>query len=131
MIQLKRAYEKPGEDDGARFLVDRLWPRGLSKADIHMDGWQKDAGPSDTLRKWFSHDPRKWADFQRRYFAELERRPEAWQPIRNAARRATVTLLYSSHDTEHNNAIALKRFLEAKLAHKRATVSRAYLRGRG
>jgi uncharacterized protein YeaO (DUF488 family) len=123
MIQLKRVYESPGPHDGARFLVDRLWPRGLSKADVHVDGWQKEAGPSAPLRKWFSHDPRKWTEFQHRYFAELENNPEASEPIRDAARHATVTLLYSSHDTEHNNAIALKRFLEAKLAHKKATAN--------
>ncbi len=81
-----------------------------------MDSWQKDAGPSGELRKWFSHDPAKWADFQRKYFAELEKRPEAWEPILQAAKRSALTLLYSSHDTEHNNAATLKRFLEAKLA---------------
>ena len=121
MIQLKRVYEKPAPDDGVRFLVERLWPRGLRKSDVQMEGWQKDAGPSDTLRKWFSHDPEKWTDFQRRYFTELEDRPEAWKPILDAARSGAVTLLYSSHDTEHNNAVALKRFLEARLAHKRVT----------
>ena len=123
MIRLKRVYEKPGPDDGFRFLVERLWPRGLTRAEVHMDSWQKDAGPSDHLRKWFSHDPARWTDFQHKYFAELKERPEAWQPILDAARRADVTLLYSSHDTENNNAIALKRFLEAKLAHKSATVA--------
>jgi uncharacterized protein YeaO (DUF488 family) len=89
-----------------------------------MDGWQKDAGPSDSLRKWFSHDPEKWPEFQRKYFAELEKRAEAWEPIVTAAKHGTVTLLYSSHDTEHNNAVALKHFLEAKLAHKISTVAR-------
>ncbi len=123
MIQLKRVYEESGPHDGSRFLVERLWPRGLSKAEVHMDGWHKEAAPSNDLRKWFSHDPGRWMDFQRKYFAELKERPEAWQPILDTARRADVTLLYSSHDTEHNNAIALKRFLEAKLAHKRATVA--------
>jgi|SRR5579863_7534024 len=115
MIQLKRVYEKAGARDGARFLVERLWPRGVRKADLHMDAWQKEAAPSDQLRKWFSHDPGKWPDFKRRYFAELKTRPKAWQPIVGAAKRGTVTLLYSSHDAEHNNAVALKSFLDRKL----------------
>lgn len=123
MIRLKRVYEKPEARDGARFLIERLWPRGLRKADVPMDAWLKEAGPSDELRKWFSHDPRKWKEFQRKYFAELEERPEAWEPILKAARRATVTLLYSSHDIEHNNAVALKNFLEARLADKSATMA--------
>jgi uncharacterized protein YeaO (DUF488 family) len=116
MIQLKRVYEKPEAHDGIRFLIERLWPRGVRKADLVTDGWQKEAGPSDQLRKWFSHDPEKWAEFQHRYFAELDTRPEAWEPILKAAERGTVTLLYSSHDTEHNNAVALERYLEVKLA---------------
>ena len=122
MIQLKRVYDKREPHDGTRFLVERLWPRGVRKADVHIDGWQKEVGPSDHLRKWFSHDPAKWAEFQHKYFAELEQRPEAYQPILEAAERGTVTLLYSSHDTEHNNAVALKSYLEAKLAHKSAAV---------
>ena len=122
MIQLKRVYDKREPNDGARFLVERLWPRGVRKADVHIDGWQKEVGPSDHLRKWFSHDPAKWTEFQHKYFAELEQRPEAYQPILEAAERGTVTLLYSSHDTEHNNAVALKSYLEAKLAHKSAAV---------
>jgi uncharacterized protein YeaO (DUF488 family) len=120
MIQLKRVYDKAGPRDGTRFLVERLWPRGLRKTDVHMDGWQKEAGPSVQLRKWFSHDPEKWTEFQRKYFAELEQRPEAWEPILKAAELGSVTLLYSSHDTEHNNAVALKSYLEAKV-HKKTT----------
>jgi uncharacterized protein YeaO (DUF488 family) len=120
MIQLKRVYEKPGPHDGIRFLIERLWPRGVRKADVHMDGWQKEAGPSTELRKWFSHDPDKWVEFQHKYFAELKERPEAWEPILEAAKHGTVTLLYSSHDTEHNNAVALQRFIEAQLAHRSA-----------
>ena len=115
MIHLKRVYDKPGPRDGVRFLVERLWPRGLSKSDLQMDAWLKEAGPSGTLRKWFSHDPGKWAEFQRKYFAELNQHPETWEPISQAARRGAVTLLYSSHDTEHNNAAALKRYLERKI----------------
>ena len=122
MIQLKRVYEKPVPADGARFLVERLWPRGLRKSDVVMDGWERDAGPSDGLRKWFAHDAEKWKEFQRRYFAEMEDRPGVWKTILDAAKIGPVTLLYSSHDTEHNNAVALRRFLEAKLAHRRAVV---------
>ena len=111
MIKLKRVYDKRTSTDGVRYLVERLWPRGITKASLHLDGWLKDAAPSTELRKWFSHDPEKWKEFQRRYFAELGRAPEAWEPIRLAAKKGTVTLLYSSHDAEHNNVMALKRFL--------------------
>ena len=121
MIQLRRVYDKQETHDGLRFLVERLWPRGVRKAEVQMEAWEKEVGPSDRLRKWFSHDPAKWKQFQHKYFAELDQRPDAWQPILDAAERGTVTLLYSSHDTEHNNAVALKSFLEAKLAHKSAT----------
>ena len=115
MIHLRRVYDQPGAHEGARFLVERLWPRGIRKADLEMDGWQKEAGPSTELRKWFSHDPQKWEEFQRKYFAELDTRPEAWEPILKAAERGTVTLLYSSHDAKHNNAVALKSYLETKV----------------
>ena len=121
MIQLKRVYDKREPEDGARFLVERLWPRGVRKTAVPIDGWQKEVGPTDQLRKWFSHDPSKWTEFQHKYFAELEQRPEAWQPLLKAAERGAVTLLYSSHDTEHNNAVALKCFLEAKLGHRAKT----------
>lgn len=116
MIQLKRVYDKPEPRDGKRFLVERLWPRGLKKAGLPLEAWQKEAGPSHELRKWFAHDPDKWTEFQHRYFAELKERAGAWQPILKAAEHGTVTLLYSSHDTQHNNAVALKTFLESKLA---------------
>jgi uncharacterized protein YeaO (DUF488 family) len=114
-IRLKRVYEEPAPDDGARFLVERLWPRGVRKTGLEMESWQKDVGPSDELRKWFAHDPEKWEEFQARYFAELDARPEAWGPILAAAADDPVTLLYSSKDTEHNNAVALQRYLESKL----------------
>lgn len=117
MIRLRRVYDDPGAHEGSRFLVERLWPRGVRKAELQIDGWQKDVGPSTELRKWFSHDPAKWREFQRRYFAELDTRPESWEPILKAAGRGTVTLLYSSHDTEHNNAVALKSYLESKMVH--------------
>lgn len=117
MIQLRRVYDEPGEHEGKRFLVERLWPRGVRKTDLQSDVWEKEAGPSTELRKWFSHDPAKWDEFQRKYFAELDKRPEAWKPLLKAAEHGRITLLYSSHDTEHNNAVALKRYLESKLAH--------------
>src|SRR5689334_5415898 len=115
MIGLKRAYEPVSRTDGVRLLVERLWPRGIAKADLALDEWLKDVAPSTELRKWFSHDPAKWTEFRRRYFRELDSRPEAWQPIASAARRGTVTLIYSSHDTEHNNAVALQEYVQAKL----------------
>lgn len=118
-IQLKRVYDKPEPNDGARFLVDRLWPRGLKKTEVHLDTWAKEAGPSDQLRQWFAHDPKKWADFQRRYFLELNEHPDTWKPILDEAKHAAVTLLYSARDAEPNNAAALKQFLAAKLAHKK------------
>jgi uncharacterized protein YeaO (DUF488 family) len=117
-MKLKRVYEKPDPDDGIRFLVERLWPRGIAKTALPMEAWLKDAAPSDELRKWFAHDPAKWEEFQRKYFAELETRPESWQPILNSARKHAVTLLYSSRDEEHNNAVALHRFVEKKLKSK-------------
>jgi uncharacterized protein YeaO (DUF488 family) len=112
MIQIKRVYEAPAPEDGTRFLVERLWPRGIKKEALHADGWLKEVAPSAELRRWFSHDPAKWEEFRRRYFAELESDPEALQPIREAARNGNVTLLYSARDTEHNNARALKAYLE-------------------
>jgi len=116
MIQVKRVYDSPEPSDGARFLVDRLWPRGVRRESLRMNGWLKDVAPSDRLRRWFGHDPARWEEFQRRYSAELDDKPEAWRPILEAARRGTVTLLYSTRETAHNNAIALKAYLERKLA---------------
>jgi uncharacterized protein YeaO (DUF488 family) len=115
MIKLKRAYDPVSRTDGRRLLVERLWPRGVSKTKLRVDGWLKDAGPSTELRKWFSHDPQKWSRFRTRYFRELDSRPEAWRPIVSAARRGTVTLVYSSHDEQHNNAVALQDYVRAKM----------------
>lgn len=119
MIQLERAYDPPSRTDGARFLVERLWPRGVKKTSLYIKGWLKDVAPSTELRQWFSHDPAKWDEFRHRYFAELKSHPEAWKPIVEAARRGTVTLIYSSHDTEHNNAVALEEFLKHHLPKKK------------
>ncbi|MDQ3829852.1 MAG: DUF488 family protein [Candidatus Tectomicrobia bacterium] len=112
MIQVKRVYDRPEPADGARFLVERLWPRGVKKTALPLSGWLKEVAPSDALRRWFGHDPAKWEEFQRRYFAELDSRPEAWHAILEAARRGHVTFLYSARDTEHNNAVALKTSVE-------------------
>jgi uncharacterized protein YeaO (DUF488 family) len=113
MIKLKRVYDPAARSDGSRFLVERLWPRGVKKTALKMDGWLKDVAPSTELRKWFGHDPKKWPEFRRRYFAELRSNRDALEPI--LKEKGPVTLLYSSHDTEHNNAVALKDFLEAQL----------------
>jgi uncharacterized protein YeaO (DUF488 family) len=115
MLKLKRAYEPKSRGDGPRLLVERLWTRGLSKATLRIDAWLKDVGPSTELRQWFNHDPDKWPRFRARYFRELDSRPEAWRPIVTAARRGTVTLVYSSRDTLHNNAVALKDYLQSKI----------------
>ena len=115
VIKTKRVYEKPTASDGRRLLIDRLWPRGLNKESLALDGWFKEVAPSDRLRKWFSHDPRKWHEFRRRYFAELRAKADAWAPILEVARRSNVVLLYGARDREHNNATALKEFLSARL----------------
>jgi len=114
MIKLKRVYDPISRTDGARFLVERLWPRGLSKARLHLTAWLKEVGPSTELRQWFNHDPLKWSQFRSRYFRELDSHPESWKPLLTAARRGVVTLVYSSHDEEHNNAVALQEYLHAK-----------------
>jgi len=114
-IQVKRVYEQSAKTDGVRFLVERLWPRGVKKEALRKEAWLKNVAPSDALRKWFAHDPKKWPEFQRRYAEELDANPTAWQPLLDAAREGDATLLYSAHDTEHNNAIALKAYLEARL----------------
>ena len=110
MLKTKRVYESAEASDGARFLVDRLWPRGIKKEKLEMEAWLKDVAPSPELRKWFAHDPAKWQEFQRRYRKELESSPETWQPILEAAEQGNVTLLYSARDTEHNSAVLLKVF---------------------
>ena len=112
MICIKRVYEEPSEDDGLRILVDRLWPRGLSKAKAKIDRWEKDLAPTTELRRWFGHDPAKWEEFLQRYRAELEGKEEALARLRREANDGTVTLLYAAKDEEHNNAVALKRYIE-------------------
>jgi uncharacterized protein YeaO (DUF488 family) len=112
MVGIKRVYEAYSADDGERYLVERLWPRGMKKENLIMNAWLKEVAPSDGLRRWFGHDPAKWDEFQRRYRAELDANPDAWKPLVEASRRGKVTLLYSARDTEHNNAIVLKSYLE-------------------
>ena len=118
MIRLVRVYdEEPGDDaDGRpRILVERLWPRGVRREDLRLSEWCKDVAPSDELRRWFDHDPEKWAEFRRRYGAELDAHPDVWEPLRDLAAGDGVTLLYSSRDTEHNNAVALRDYLMARV----------------
>lgn len=119
MIGIKRAYEAPGKADGTRFLVDRLWPRGVKKEALSIKSWLKDVAPSNELRKWYHHDENQWDEFRRRYFAELRENPDAWQPLLEAAREGAVTLIYSAKHEDHNNAVALKEFLSRKLHGKK------------
>lgn len=114
MIRLKRAYEPAAPSDGRRVLVERLWPRGVTKQRLRLDEWAKEVAPSPDLRRWFGHDPERWAEFRRRYFAELRGHPAAWQPLLAAARRGRVTFVYAAHDLTHNAAVALKAFLDRR-----------------
>ncbi|MGA2255410.1 MAG: DUF488 domain-containing protein [Thermoguttaceae bacterium] len=112
MIQLKRVYEKPSRKDGLRILVDRLWPRGLTKERAAVEFWLKDVAPSTELRKWFGHDPVKWKQFQARYRKELGAKKDALALLKQKCEEHTVTLLYGSRDEEHNEALVLKSVLE-------------------
>jgi uncharacterized protein YeaO (DUF488 family) len=112
MIRLKRAYEEPAQSDGLRILVERLWPRGVTKEKAALDLWLKDVAPSPELRKWFGHDPRRWKQFEQRYWKELKGRNEAVDLLRNESRKGTVTLVYAAKDEQHNGAVALKQFIE-------------------
>jgi len=112
---LKRVYEKADSSDGCRILVERLWPRGIKKAALELELWVKDVAPSTALRQWFAHDPKKWSEFQRRYRAELAANRAPWLEILALAKKRPVTLLFSSRDLEHNNAVALRSFLEAQV----------------
>lgn len=114
-IQIKRAYDPVSPADGARYLVDHIWPRGVKKENLHIDGWDKSVAPSGELRTWFAHDPAKWEEFKRRYFVEMDANPAGWQPLAESARKGVVTLVYAARDTEHNNARAIKEYLERKL----------------
>jgi uncharacterized protein YeaO (DUF488 family) len=121
MVKLKRAYEPASRGDGYRVLVERLWPRGLRKEALPLDDWRKEIAPSGELRKWFSHDPQRWSEFKVRYLKELKE-PAAAQQLRALAELAadrTLTLIFSSHDAEHNNAVVLKTQIE-RLASRRS-----------
>lgn len=140
MIYLKRAYEEASDQDGIRILVDRLWPRGVTKEKADIDLWLKDISPSDELREWFEHDPKKWVEFKKRYFEELHKKkdvighePEQWEhfkekyltdfdkhpnilyQIKNLAKDHAVTLVYAAHDEQDNNAVALKEYIEREI----------------
>lgn len=110
-VRLKRAYEPVDNEDGTRILVDRLWPRGVSKVDAALDQWMKEVAPSTELRKWFGHDPDRWEEFRRRYSAELHQNPELLSQLRSLARRGPITLVYSAHDEVHNDAIVLRNVI--------------------
>ncbi|GGH08378.1 DUF488 domain-containing protein [Silvibacterium dinghuense] len=120
MIQIKRAYLPAEPADGARFLVDRLWPRGIKKEDLPLQEWLKDVAPSNELRHWFHHDPERWPEFRTRYRAELAEHPETWQPLLELARHHTVTLVYAGKDPLHNNALVLQEFLEHKISPRKS-----------
>ena len=118
VILIKRVYDPSAKEDGTRFLIDRLWPRGIKKEALSMEGWLKQIAPSVGLRRWFGHDPAKWQEFRERYRAELANQSEACQTLLEAAKRGTITLLYSAHDTDHNNAKVLQSYLEERLGRK-------------
>jgi uncharacterized protein YeaO (DUF488 family) len=116
VIGVARAYGLPGTVDAARYLVDRLWPRGVSRESLQLTAWLPDVAPSHELRRWFAHDAARWAEFRRRYAAELDERPEAWEPLLAAASRGDVLLVYGAKDRVHNNAVALREYLERQLS---------------
>jgi uncharacterized protein YeaO (DUF488 family) len=111
-IRLKRVYEKPARADGRRVLVDRIWPRGLTKREARIDEWLKEIAPSAKLRKWFGHDPARWKEFKKRYAAELDDRREQVEALARECKKRTVTLLFGAKDPKHNNAVALKDYIE-------------------
>ncbi len=112
-IHLRRIYDNPGAEDGFRVLVDRLWPRGLTREKLAADLWLKEIAPSPGLRRWFGHDPERWEEFRRRYIVELGRQPELVEQLRERARKSPLTLLYAARDEIHNQAVVLKEYLES------------------
>lgn len=111
-IRIKRVYDPPSSIDGERILVDRIWPRGVSRADAELADWAKDLAPSDELRKWFNHDEDRWNEFRRRYLGELKEHRDEARKIAEKAERKTVTLLFAAKDEEHNNAVVLRQYLK-------------------
>lgn len=120
-IAVKRIYERPAKSDGYRVLVDRVWPRGMKKDAAVLDAWSKELAPSTALRQWFGHDPARWEGFRHRYASELDAAAEHWRPLLTQAARHRVTLLFGARDEEHNNAVALKQYLDALLKANAAT----------
>jgi len=112
MIKLKRAYEKPAKDDGERILVERLWPRGVTKAQAKLDLWLKEIAPSTELRKWFGHDPDKWVEFRQRYIKELRQKADLIKLLKRKAKEGTITLVYAARDEAHNGALVLQQLLQ-------------------
>lgn len=125
MIQIKRTYEPRARGDGQRFLVERLWPRGVKKEALHADAWLKDVAPSTELRQWFGHRVERWEEFQRRYRKELDKNPGAWAPILEASKEGPVTLLYSARDEQHNGALVLCEYLAERSRPRHARASSA------
>ena len=113
-VKLKRAYEPPTADDGTRILIDRLWPRGVTKERAAIDQWMKDISPSTELRKWFGHDPARWDEFRRRYSEEVHQHAELLDQLRSLAREGPITLVYSAHDEKHNDAVELRELILGK-----------------
>ena len=113
-LRVKRVYDAPASSDGIRVLVDRLWPRGLQKQRARLDEWLKQIAPSNALRRWFGHEPTCWEGFKKRYYAELDAKPDEWGGVLERARTGNVTLLYAASDHIHNNAVALKLYLQRR-----------------
>ena len=120
-IQIKRAYEKPAARDGTRILVDRLWPRGLTKEAARVDLWVKELSPSHELRRWYRHEPAKWEEFKRRYFAELSAKPAAVSALMEHISRGPITFLFGSKETKLNNAVALREYVDSRQARPDST----------
>jgi uncharacterized protein YeaO (DUF488 family) len=115
MITIKRVYDVARAKDGARYLVDRFWPRAVKKKDLRINAWLKEVAPSNELQRWFGHDPARWDEFQCRYRAELDANPDVWEPLLDACWQGPVTLLYAARNTKQNNAAALKAYLEERM----------------
>jgi len=129
MIRIKRTYDPPARTDGRRFLVERLWPRGVKKEEMEMHAWIKEVAPSTPLRQWYGHEPERWPEFRRRYEKELSENEAAWAPILEAARKGPITLLFSARDTERNSAVVLRDFLERRVSRTKRIETKASRRG--
>lgn len=116
-IDLSRAYDAPEGNGSLRYLIDRVWPRGITKDVLNVERWLREVAPSTDLRRWFGHDARRWDEFVRRYRAELDSNPTAWEPLVEAAERGPITLVYGARDREHNQAVVLRDYLAEKLSH--------------